>query len=165
MLRVRSNESKTDVHSKKLPSARPIIRKHGFDETALLGVALMGVSSSSTNYEDGRVIIGIGAHTNEMDAACNHCCYGVLWGEKPQFLHKRKVAVKGGVNRTCEWLHFGDKSSPDPCSGVEITLVGCLTSCITPKTTDVTRTAVTSVSGCNHRETDVKPPGLATLSG
>ena len=98
-----------------------------------------------------------------MDAACNHCCYGVLWGEKPQFLHKRKVAVKGGVNRTCEWLHFGDKSSPDPCSGVEITLVGCLTSCITPKTTDVTRTAVTSVSGCNHRETDVKPPGLATL--
>jgi hypothetical protein len=77
MLRVRSNESKTDVHSKKLPSARPIIRKHGFDETALLGVALMGVSSSSTNYEDGRVIIGIGAHTNEMAAAFNHCRHGV----------------------------------------------------------------------------------------
>ena len=77
MLRVRSNESKTDVHSKKLPSARPIIRKHGFDETALLGVALMGVSASSTKYEDGRFIIGTGAHTNEMAAACNHCRHGV----------------------------------------------------------------------------------------
>ena len=77
MLRVRSNESKTDVHSKKLPSARPIIRKHGFDETALLGVALMGVSARSTKSEDGRFIIGIGAHTNEMAAACNHCRHGV----------------------------------------------------------------------------------------
>eukprot|EP00966_Prymnesium_polylepis_P313775 7251012-Prymnesium_polylepis.1 len=52
-------------------------QKHGFNETALWAVALMGVSARSTKCEDGRFIIGIGAHTNEMSAACNHCRYGV----------------------------------------------------------------------------------------
>ena len=40
------------------------------------------------------------------------------------FCKNATLAMKGGVNSTfstCEWLHFGDKSSLDPCSGVQNT--------------------------------------------
>ena len=59
---------------------------------------------------------------------------------------------------TCQRLHFGDKSSPDSCSGVQITLVRCLTSSMPPQTKIVARTAVScrlrSKTPCNCHETD-----------
>ena len=93
-----------------------------------------------------------------MEAVCNSLVCGGTMAAKQDFSPRTIFAIHRAFGSTYQRLHFGDKSSPDSCSGVQITLVRCLTSSIPPQTKIVARTAVScrlrSKTPCNCHETD-----------